>query len=268
LLALVTLTGGSASGQTVGAPAPRAPEASTANASSDSTDAHRLHVQFGVGYEGLSNGYSPWRSAVLGARTVGRTTSVHGTVEESTRFSQLDHNATIGFERHLNSRWRVSGEAELSPSHHFSPLWGVLGQAGIVGRGGWNLTAGVRHRRYSSSAVDMVSTTLERYVSRYRAAYSLYVTRLHGGATAASHRVQGDVYYGPSSSSVGVSVAAGAEVESLGPSGLLRTDVRAAAVTGRHWFSPNWFLQYDALVHQQGAFYWRRRLGAALGRRF
>jgi len=47
---------------------------------------------------------------------------------------------------------------------------------------------------------------VERYMARYRAAYTLYRARLHGGETSTSHRVQGDLYYGLLSSSAGVSV--------------------------------------------------------------
>jgi YaiO family outer membrane protein len=261
------LVGASAEGQTSTAPGTGSLDAP---GSASDTPARRdgPQLQLGAGYEHLSNGYSPWRNAVLDVQAVGPRGGVRAAVEESSRFSTVDHNVIIGVERRLASQWIVSGEAELSPSHHVSPLWGALGQVGILAGNGWSLQANLRHRRYTSSSVDLATFTIERYVSRYRAAYSLYLTRLHGGEKSTSHRVQGDLYFGPLSSSVGVSLAAGQEVESVGSFGLLRTDVRAVAVTGRQWFSPKWFLRYEALVHEQGTLYSRRRLGVAVGHRF
>jgi YaiO family outer membrane protein len=109
--------------------------------------------------------------------------------------------------------------------------------------------------------------TVERYVSRYRAAYSLYAARLQSERSI-GHRVQGDVYYGHSSSSVGLALSLGDEVESTLPNGVLRTSVRGAGVVGRQWLTPRWLLICDALVLQQGALYTRRRISIGLEHRF
>src|SRR5690242_20865774 len=55
-------------------------------------------VQLGMAYERLSNGYEPWRSITLDVRAGGSRGVIHAAVDESTRFSQVDHNITAGFE--------------------------------------------------------------------------------------------------------------------------------------------------------------------------
>lgn len=225
-------------------------------------------IQFGAVYEHLSNGYSPWRSASLELRAGGASGRVHVAVEETTRFSLLDHNVTLGMARRVASRWTITGEAQSSPSHRISALWGARGQIEFIAGGGWGLHANLLHRRYSFASVDLAAMGVERYMARSRAAYTLYRARLHSGETSTSHRVQGDLYYGLLSSSAGVSVSMGEEVENLGPFGVLRTHVRAAAVVGRHWIRPTWFVTYDALIHEQGDFYTRRRTSVGLGHRF
>jgi YaiO family outer membrane protein len=94
------------------------------------------------------------------------------------------------------------------------------------------------------------------------------VGHLVGGGVAPSHRVHGDYFYGKYDSNVGVSLAAGRELENVELRGVLRTGVRSAAVVGRQWLTPRWFVVYDAVVHEQGIYYTRKRLGLGLGRRF
>jgi YaiO family outer membrane protein len=224
-------------------------------------------LQFGAAYEHLSNGYDPWRTATLELRTSGSDVGVHARIEETMRFSQLDHNVTLGVRRGLTSRFTVGGGAQVSPSHHVSPRWGAFGEAEFAGGGGWGVQAAVRLLQYPSAPVTISATTVERYVSRYRAAYVLYAARHHSEGSI-GHRVQGDIYYGRSSSSVGATLSIGEEVESTLPDGLLRTSVRGAGVTGRQSVSARWLVVYDALVQQQGALYTRRRLSVGLEHRF
>jgi len=189
-----------------------------------SRGAQQTRLQFGAAYEHVSNGHRPWRSATLALHAAGRTGgSRYAVVQETMRFSQLDHDVMAGLLQRLTSRLIV--------------------------------------------ALDLGSMTLERYVGRYRAAYVVYVSRLGGGETSASHRVHGDLYYGRLSSSVGLSVSAGEEVENVPPLDVVRTPVRAVAVVGRQWLTPRWFVVYDTLIHEQRTFY-TRRVSASLGHQF
>ena len=226
-------------------------------------------LQFGVAYEALSRGLDPWRSASLEASGAPkRSQTLYGAVRETTRFSRLDHEMMAGFRQVVSPRLTVVIEGEASPSHHVSPLWSGLGQVELVAGGGWNVQAGLRHRKYESASVNLGAMTVERYWGRYRGAYTLYLSHLPGEGSSASHRAHGDYYYDRLSSSIGVSLAAGRELEHVEPGGVLRTAVRSAALVGRQWLTSSWFVRYDALVHEQGALYTRARVSASLGHRF
>jgi YaiO family outer membrane protein len=258
--------GSSAAGQPQATDGAAARQARVVEAGREQTT--RTQIQLGAVYEHLSNGYSPWRSASLELRAGGARGKMHVVVEETSRFSQRDHNVTFGIERHLAPGWILSAEAQASPSHRVSATWGARGEIAYTTGTGWGLHASLLHRTYTSASVDLATMSVERYVSRYRAAYSLSAARLHGGGMSTSHRVQGDLYYGSSSSSVGASVSVGEELENVAPFGVLRTDVRGAAVVGRQWIHPTWFVTYDAVVHDQGDFYTRCRASVGIGYRF
>ncbi len=263
---VVLVSGSSAAGQPGATEDKAVPDARVADAGRKA--AAGTQVEFGAAYEHLSNGHRPWRSASFELRTGGASGRVHVAVEEMTRFLLLDHNVIVGVERRVAPRWTLAGEVQSSPSHHVSALWGAGGRIEFIAGDGWSLHANLLHRQYSSASVDLAAMGVERYIARYRAAYTLYRARLHGGETSTSHRVQGDLYYGLLSSSAGVSVSMGQEVENVGLVGVIRTDVRAAAVVGRHWIHPKWFVTYEAVIHEQGDFYTRRRTSVGLGHRF
>ena len=232
-------------------------------------DAPRPTLQFGVAFEALSNGLDPWRSASLDiSGSPSRHQTVYGALRETTRFSMLDHDVMAGFRQRVSRRVTLVAEGQVSPSHHVSPKWDGLAQVEVVADGGWNVQSGLRHREYTSATVTLGATTVERYWGRYRGAYTLYLSHLADAGSSASHRVHGDYFYGPLSSSIGVSLAAGSELESLGPLGVVRTHVRSAALVGRQWLTPSWFARYDVLVHEQGVLYTRTRVSASLGHRF
>ena len=232
-------------------------------------DTPRPTLQFGVAFEALSNGLDPWRSASLeGSGAPNSEQTVYGAFHETTRFSMVDHDVVAGFRQRVSSRLTLVVEGQVSPSHHVSPKWDGLGQVEVVADGGWNVQAGLRHREYETASVTLGATTVERYWGRYRGAYTLYLSHLADAGSSASHRVHGDYFYGPLSSSIGISLAAGSELESLGPLGVVRTHVRGAALVGRQWLTPRWFVRYDSLLHEQGELYTRKRVSASLGHRF
>jgi YaiO family outer membrane protein len=229
----------------------------------------RPTLQFGVAYEALSHDLDPWRSANLDlSGSPNRMQTVYGAIRETTRFSRLDHEVMGGFRQRVSPRLTLVVEGQVSPSHHVAPKWDALGQVEAVAQGGWNVQAGLRHRKYESTSVNLGAMTIERYWGRYRGAYTLYVSHLADAGLSASHRVHGDYYYDRLSSSIGLSFATGRELENVGPRGVLRTDVRSAALVGRQWLTPSWFVRYDVLVHEQGVLYTRTRVSASLGHRF
>lgn len=226
-------------------------------------------LQFASTYESLTHDFDPWRSAVLSLDvSPGHGTRYRGEVREQVRFGQLDHALLAGVHRRLSRGVTADAELDISPSHHVSPTWGVRGALEWAAGRGWVARGSLDHRRYTSTPVDLGSLAVDKYLGAYRVAYTAYLARLAGAQTAISQRVEGHLYYGPSASRVGVSAAAGEEVESLPALGVLRTPVRSFAITGRHWLGSRWFVTYDALLHEQGTLYVRHGLGVGVGRRF
>jgi YaiO family outer membrane protein len=227
-----------------------------------------LRVQFGGAHESLSGGRDPWRSVTLDVSSTRNGQTVYGAVRETTRFSVLDHQFMAGFSHRLSPRLTAVTELEVSPSHQLLAQWAILGQLIAAAGNGWNVQPAFRHGTYTTASVNMGAVTAERYWGPYRGAYTLYVGHLAGGGVAPSHRAHGDYFYGRYESNVGFSLATGHELENVEFRGVLKTEVRSAAVVGRQWLTPRWFVVYDAVIHKQGTYYTRKRLGLGLGHRF
>jgi YaiO family outer membrane protein len=240
-----------------------------ASSAAAQSGASSTSLQLDAAYEHLSSGVSPWRTAGL---TV-QSGSAAGTVwrvgiRESVRFSRLDHEVTAALQHPLTSKVTASVEGEVSPSHHVLPRWTALGRMQVRVGDAWVVHGSFQHRRYVDAPVHIASTTVERYLRRYRGAYTFYVSSLDGLDTAVSHRIDGNVYYGAGTSNVGLSVSAGDELEHIQPLGVLRTPVRSLSVGGKHWVTRAWFVAYDTMLHEQGALYKRHRVSLTVGRRF
>lgn len=228
----------------------------------------RLEVEAGYSYDYLTNGFAPWQSAHLfvGKRFASRQ-SLYGVYRETLRVRQRDREGQIGFYQPLDRRWAVLLEANASPTHRILPKWSALAQIERQFGKGWVASAGYRRTAYNTAQVNTGAFTVERYFSRYRAAYTLYVSGLEGAGTSASHRGQLNYYYGEQSSTLGVSFAAGRELENLGTR-ILHTGVQGFAVQGRHWVNSRWGMNYDATLHRQGDIYTRKGFSVGLRYRF
>ena len=228
----------------------------------------RSELELGFSSEGLNNGYAGWRSAYLeGRHSFGERKSIYGTLRETERFGLYDNEAQGGFYYPLNDTWTSLVEASVSPTHNVLPKFSVFGELQKHLGYGWNLHAGIRHNEYSTLNTNIGIFTAERYWGNFRGAYSLYLGRPEGGSSASSHVLALDYYYG-ARNSVGISVADGREVAGLGPLGILTTEVRAYVLRGRHWFTPDWALSFEALYQEQGTLYNRQGIRLGLRRVF
>jgi hypothetical protein len=141
----------------------------------------------------------------------------------------------------------------------------VYGQVGTGSGEGWGVQAGLRHSELGLSAqplhpyqsgalssVDLGMLTVEHNWSRYRGAYTFYTGLTENGLTGIGHRVQVNYFYG-TRSSVGVAYSIGPHLDTLGalsPYGSAETS--NVGVTGEHWFSRSWAVNYNALVDSTG----------------
>jgi YaiO family outer membrane protein len=170
---------------------------------------------------------------------------------------------TSGVYRPLSENLSTLVETSVANHSAGGSEWSVLGQIGTR-IGAWGFQAGLRHSEVGlqgapwdpprgSTAADLGTLTFERYFSRYRGAYTYYTGRADDGAEASGHRFRFDYLYGERSS-VGLAYTMGRQLEtplSFG-AGLNPVDVSNVGVTGEHWFTPSWSVNYDALVEDTG----------------
>ncbi len=226
----------------------------------------RVQIELHTTYERLSHGYAPWFSLALEAsKKLANRRVIYGAVRQTSRFSLRDQEAMGGIYVPLGKRWLAQVEASVSPSHRVLPKWSVFGQLGRELGRGWVAHAGFRRTAYNQTSANLTVLTLERYWKNYRGAYALYLAQLPGVGVSVSHSVQASYYY-RERNAIGLTVAAGQELSNLGARGLLRTEARAVALSGRHWLNNRWTVNYDLNWNRQGDIYTRK--GARVGFRF
>ena len=218
-----------------------------------------LILEFGTDYEALNNDRPDWQSYFIRFnRKFSSGQMLYGEATTVRRFDQTDPSLTIGWYQPLNEsrRWTTNVEVSGSPTHDVLPAFSFYGQIERNFGKGWLGHAGLRHSHYSDDKVNIGVFGVEKYFKAYRGAYTLYVAHLNGSGTSVSHAFQGNYYYGERNS-VGMGIAFGQEIESIGNGRFIRTDVQEVSLIGRHWFNQKWGMSYVALWHRQGSDYTR-----------
>ena len=149
------------------------------------------------------------------------------------------------------------------------PERSVMGQVGAQFGNGWGMQAGVRHseiglraveqapgvtdwqtlRVGSAASANLGMLTFERYWDRYRGAYTFFSGRTDTGSLATGHRVQLHYFYSERSS-VGLAYTTGRPFDpAMGFGNTVATDVSNLGVTGEHWISSSWAINYNAGVN-------------------
>jgi len=224
-----------------------------------------LILELGGSYEHLTNGSPDWQSYFLAFnRKFASGQTLYGSGSAVRRFDQTDPNLMVGFVQPLgDSRsWIATFEGAGSPTHQVLPVFSLSGRIDHKFGAGWVGNAGIRFNTYGQDKVTMGIFGVEKYFKQYRAAYTVYVAHLNGQGTSVSHLGQLNYYYGDRNS-VGINVALGQEIESLGEGRLLRTPVTEVSISGRHWINKKWGFSYWGGWHRQGTLY--TRSGAQIG---
>jgi YaiO family outer membrane protein len=228
----------------------------------ESPEAGRTSVEAGLSYESLTRGFAPWRGAYLQfVKRGAQRKAIYLAIDETERFSLRDTQFTAGTYHPLNKRWTALFEGTISPTHNVLGKWSALGQIEHDLGGGWGTAVGIRHRQYNTASVSVGNFGLEKYLNPFRAAYTLYASRLAGAGVATAHRVEANYYYG--NSVVNFNASYGSELENIPPAGILRTTVTQMSIGGTQWFNDRWGLSYTGSWHKQGRTYTRQ--GIALG---
>lgn len=227
----------------------------------------QTEIEFGAMPQHLTGDQPDWREYYLDfSRRFGERKTLYGSLRETKRFGRSDTQGVLGGYHPLGARLTGVLEAGASPTHHVLPQWWLLGQLEFNLGAGWGAHAGMRHTEYDAAVINMGALTLERYIGNFRAAYTLYESWLQGSGAATAHRVALSYHY-RDENQVGIALAHGREAENVGPPrGVLTSDVSSWAIFGRHWFTRDLAVGFEALQHRQGDLY--TRYGARLGLRY
>lgn len=224
-------------------------------------------VEAGYGHEVLSRGLADWRAAwIEAARTSpeGRALAVAARGVE--RFGLGDLQLSVAG-RAPAGRWALGAEASVGLARELLPAAAAgVGAERALGHG-LVASAGAKASWYAraggGSAVGLASLGLERYWGAFRAASTGYVAAVDG-AVAGSARLALDRFF-RDRHRLGVSVAVGRELESLGGGVVLVTPVLGAALAGQATLRGGAAITVELAVQRQGDRY--VRAGATLGLR-
>jgi len=219
--------------------------------------------EFSVSHEQLDNDAPDWEQAnALFGRNLTDKALVTLSASTVSRFGTTDTQLGSSASLDAGANWTVSGGFAVSSSPNFLPETEVnLGLSRRFERG-WVGAARWRRRDYEFASVDSIGLITERYFGKYRIAYSLDSAHL-SSEQALVHALTAN-FYADSGSQLGVVLAAGEEVEIVGPGQLLRTDVDSFAITGRHPINEHLGFGWQLATHRQGQFYRRNAIGISL----
>jgi hypothetical protein len=181
----------------------------------------------------------------------------------------LSQETTSGVLQPLAENLSSLLETSYTPGLQGMPERSVLGQIGTQFGNGWGMQAGVRHseiglravevapmrtewqlpRNSVAASADLGMLTFERYWNRYRGAYTFFGVRTDTGTLATGHRVQLHYFYSERNS-VGLAYTIGRPFDpALGFGNSVAADVSTVGVTGEHWISSSWAINYNAGVN-------------------
>jgi YaiO family outer membrane protein len=229
--------------------------------------AHGASVELSHGVDALSGDQPGWRATALEALWTGERGAAAGfAARELSRFDR-DDVEIAAFGQTPVGGLVLALEGSASPTSWFLPRWSAALRVERAVVPGWIASAGVRTARYERDLIRstplFASAGLERYWGRWRAAATTTAVGLDG-AWSGSGRLALDLYYGDGGR-VGVSSAAGSEIESVGDGRLLRSNVLGAAIAGAHPLRGGWAVTWELSSQRQGDLY--TRTGGRLGLR-
>lgn len=224
-------------------------------------------IEASYGYDHLDRGYRDWQSTTLEvAAAAAERIEVRGGARGTERFGLRDLELSAGLALKTAPRWTISLDAAWSPTHRVLPLAAAGALTSRELGGGWVAAAGLRWVEYRTTAGRsdgaLASAGLERYVRAWRIAGTGYVAAL-GGEWSGAGRIALDRFYGEEGRA-GLALSAGEELENTGQR-ILRTEVRAASLAGRHPLGGGWSVGWELAAQRQGHAY--TRLGGRLAAR-
>jgi YaiO family outer membrane protein len=225
---------------------------------------HTRWISIDWGADRLSSGAPDWsrQSLRLDWQTSGGAT-FYGDIAHAERFDRTDSSLGIGGVWQAVAQWHVGAGLAVATDAEFEAAREQSLSARRPWGEGWGTELGFRRREYSSATVASYSFTADKYLADYRIAYRLDHSHLLGASSSAGHSVIIG-WYPNERRSLGVTLGAGEEIETISLDQLLRTRVSSVTLSGRETLSARFSLSWWLGTHRQGNFYRRRYGGLAV----
>lgn len=228
----------------------------------------RREMEVGFTYEYLSDDFDYWASSYVLAEWFYKpraTLYVQGRLTD--RFSENDHELSLGTYQPLGTLTTYQLEANFSPSHEILAEYSFLAGLSRSIKKDWDVGVTGRHSIYTETSSNVLSLTGGHYFNNQRLAYTIYVSKVEGARETYSHRLHWNRYYG-NRNYIGLYGATGEETENIGEvagsTRFITSSVFGYGIAGRHWLKDGPFaISYQLWQHDQGDIY--TRWGGALG---
>lgn len=207
----------------------------------------RTLVEAGLARERLSSGIADWTEqfVVLGHATPDRAVTGSAKFSRTERFGLKDTTTTIALGTKLAKDVAGSVELAVSPTHRVLAKRSLHGGLSFALPQGYGVGVGIKQTAYNTSRLLAGDLTLERYVGDYRVAYSIHPSQSSTAGNALGHRLQLGRFYGDDNQ-IQLLLVGGNEIDRPELGIVNESRVRAVALFGRHWLTPNWAISYAA----------------------
>ena len=181
--------------------------------------------------------------------------------QRAERFGQQDGEIGAAAAIGVGRAWTVEIASRASPIHRFLPTWAAdVGASRILGDG-WVAAGRLSHREYREAIVDGAALGLEKYVGPFRTQYEISSNGVRGAGSHFGHRLAADYFYGVDPRNrVRLSLAFGKEVEDVGATGVVVSDVRDGALIWQQRVRGRWAVESGVTLSDHGSLYTRREV--------
>lgn len=212
--------------------------------------------------EQLSNGSPGWREYTAGVQLrYGARHLLDLAGSDVHRFGLRDSQFGASYTLPFSNALTATLDANVSTSHRVLARHSAGGALQFEFAPAWLAHGGARTSKYESDTVNGFQVALEHYFSSYSVLLGWRPTRAFGETVHGAEARLG--YYYGERNSLTLIAAAGEEAASV-PGGVVLTDVRSLALTGRHWLNQQWALTWGASYAHQGSLYTRKGLNAGI----
>jgi YaiO family outer membrane protein len=164
--------------------------------------------------------------------------------------------------RHSASRFSQV-QTSITRAEGLAPLYSVSGHLQTTLSAGWDLSLGLRYDMRDAVGAEFFSHAGENFpaaLSGYFQSWHAAQAHTNGGI---NYRLQLSYRYGTRNNSLGLSYSSGRHPDALVARGLPLDDTRQFSLTGNHWLSQDWALNYGIVSGEMN-----RRQGLHLGLRY